>query len=111
MGKSKAQKPAKINTENVLAVLQSLTRKTQKHLGGFDLPEYLYQQIFWRRHMVILKSPECWETGACKVCGCEIIGKTMEDRACENDPACYPAMMKKEEWEQYKKDNNIKLFD
>ena len=111
MGKSVAQKPAKITRANVKAVLQSVVRRTRKQLGGFDLPEHMYQQIFYRRHMVILKSPECWKTGACKVCGCDILGKTMEDRGCENDPSCYPPMMDKKNWEKYKIEHNIKLFE
>jgi hypothetical protein len=66
------------------------------------------------------RSPLCWKRGTCQVCGCDILGKTMEDRACsisehpellERREPCYPEMMSKEDWEKYKSINNIKLFE
>ena len=80
-----------------------------------DVPNHVWEQTIWRRNQVKEKSPECWEKGYCTVCGCDIIGKTYEDRACSkeelNEEPCYPAMMDKETWKEYKKSNNIKLFD
>lgn len=109
---------AKITPRNIYAVIQAYFRKARRSIGGFDLPDYMYEQIIWRRTQVIEKSPECWKSGHCVVCGCEILGKTMEDRACSiseledyNVPPCYPEMMSKENWEKYKKIYNIKLFD
>ena len=90
------------------------------NMGGFELPIHVYEQIIWRRISVKSQSPMCWYTGACKVCGCDILGKTMEDRACsisehpdllkKREP-CYPAMMSESEWKAFKKDKKIKLFD
>ncbi len=111
LGRTKALNPAKINWRNVWAVIQAFFRKKRRGLGGFDLPNHIYEQIIYRRLQVISKSPKCWLDGACIQCGCEILGKTMEDRGCENPPYCYPDMMKKEEWNQYKKSNKIKLFE
>jgi len=49
------------------------------------------------------------------ICGCEILGKTMEDRACANEEIgeepCYPEMMTKEDWRAYKINNQIKIFN
>jgi hypothetical protein len=101
--------PAKITLRNVYAVIQAWFRKKRRSLGGFDLPDYMYEQIIWRRVQVIIKSPKCWESGSCIQCGCEILGKTMEDRGCEGK--CYPEMMNAENWEIYKRINNIKLFE
>lgn len=92
------------------AVFQAFWRGKRRKLGGFDIPEYIYEQIIYRRIQVLNKSPKCWLSGNCIQCGCDVLGKTMEDRACENPPYCYPQMMKKDDWEEYKKANGIKLF-
>lgn len=99
---------AKVTPRNILAVIQAYYRKGRQ-LAGFDLPKHIYEQIIWRRTQVIALSPQCWTEGACTVCGCEILGKTMEDRGCEGP--CYPEMMDKDTWKKFKTDNNIKLFD
>lgn len=106
-GRTNALNPAKLTLRNVLAVIQSYFRKS---IQGFALPTHIWEQTIYRRTEVIKKSPSCWESGNCIYCGCEILGKTIEDRGCENEPKCYPDMMKKKEWEQFKKDNNIKIF-
>lgn len=89
--------------------MQAWFRKKRRNLGGFDLEDHLYEQIIWRRTQVIKRSPDCWSSGHCIECGCEILGKTMEDRMCEW--TCYPVMMDKEHWKSYKKLWDIKLFD
>ena len=109
MGKSKAKHPAKINLRNIYAVIQAFFRKKRRSIGGMDIPSYMYEQIIWRRIQVTILSPECWTSGHCIECGCEIIGKTMEDRAC--DAKCYPEMMSEAVWNKYKKDNDIKIFE
>lgn len=113
--RKKALRPAQINLRNALAVLQAGWRGSK--IGGFVLPTHVQEQIIWRRTQVMEKSPECWKSGHCVVCGCEILGKTMEDRACskiedsELGEPCYPEMMKKYDWEDYKELNEIKLFE
>lgn len=104
-----ATNPAKISLRNILAVLQAWFRKKRRNLGGLDLPDHLYEQIIYRRTQVMAKSPKCWVYGACTHCGCETLGKTMEDRKCEK--GCYPDMMDEEHWKQYKHHNQIKLFE
>jgi hypothetical protein len=112
MGKVKVLKPASfLNIKNIWAVIQAKKRS----IGGFKTDSHIYEQIVWRRTQVMEKSPECWKQGYCRVCGCEILGKTMENRSCAapdiGEKPCYPEMMKKEEWQKFKIDNNIKLFD
>lgn len=106
-------RPAKITWENIKAVFKAKMRK----LSGITLPLHIYEQIIWRRTKVMQNSPMCWHSGKCKVCGCEILGKTMEDRACSlsehpdlNREPCYPDMMDQSTWESFKVKNNIKLF-
>jgi hypothetical protein len=109
-GKLKVANPAKLTWSNIRAVLQATQRKSMQ-MAGFDLGQHIWEQIIWRRIQVMERSPECWKQGFCKVCGCELIGKTMEDRPCESETPCYPMMMNAEAWGKYKKSNNIQLFD
>ena len=114
LGKTKAIKPASLSFRNIAAVIQAWFRKGRQ-IAGFDLPVHVYEQIIWRRFQVIQMSPECWDSGNCKVCGCDILGKTMEDRACSASevglPICYPEMMDADEWKLYKENYKIKLFE
>lgn len=107
-GKIKVNIKPRITFKNLKAVVQSFYRKNS------FLPIHIYEQIIWRRTEIIKKQPTCWESGYCKVCGCDIIGKSMEDRECSaaeiNEEPCYPFMMEKDEWNDYKLKNNIKLF-
>lgn len=106
--KIKVSKPASfLSVKNIFAVLQASYRS----IGGFALKPHIYEQIIWRRIQVSQKSPECWNQGYCKICGCEIIGKTMEDRKCENENPCYPEMMSEDQWKEFKKLNNINYFE
>ena len=51
--------------------------------------------------------PECYEEGYCKMCGCNTTALQMADKPC-NKP-CYPKMMGKKDWENFKKENKINL--
>lgn len=94
-GKTNAINPAKLDWKHIYAVIQSWVRSiyTKKHIK---------EQIKWRREMVQLLSPECWKQGHCIQCGCEIIGKTKADMGCENEPYCFPEMMNKKDWKDFK---------
>lgn len=114
IGKSDASNPAKFNWKNIKAVFQASWRKG-KQLSGFELENHIYEQIIWRRTQVMQNSPICWQKNSCIVCGCDVEGMTMEDRACKRDDdrkgPCYPEMMNKELWEAFKKEKNIRLFN
>ena len=94
-GKTKALNPAKLDWKHIYAVLQSWIRSiyTKKHSK---------EQSKWRREMVQLLSPKCWNQGHCIQCGCEIMGKTKADMGCENEPYCFPEMMNKKDWKDFK---------
>lgn len=109
-----------MTVRNILAVIQAWWRKKKRNIGGLDLPDHIYEQIIWRRTMVMQRSPLCWNNGFCRVCGCDILGKTMEDRPCsiterpeilERREPCYPEMMNEPNWKIYKELHNIKLFE
>jgi len=97
-GKTTALNPAKFDLRHIWAVLQSWIRIVYT-------PKYIKEQIEWRREQVKSKSPLCWEQGSCIQCGCEIMGKTTADMGCENEPFCYPEMMDKKTWKQFKTNN------
>ena len=95
-GKTNAINPAKLDWKHIYAVIQSWVR-------SIYTKKYIKEQIIWRREQVKIKSPECWKQGHCIQCGCEIIGKTTADMGCENEPYCFPEMMNKKDWQEYKK--------
>ena len=51
--------------------------------------------------------PECYEEGYCKMCGCNTTALQMANKPC-NKP-CYPKMMSKQDWGNFKKENKINL--
>lgn len=112
---------AKITLRNIYAVLQAFFRRKRRSIAGFELPDHMYEQIIWRRTQVMQKSPQCWTSGNCMVCGCDILGKTVEDRACSISEdkgmllsgcyPCYPEMMNEQNWKRYKEVYQIKLFN
>lgn len=103
-GKTKSLNPAKLDFRHIWAVFQSWVR------GLLPVRKHVREQIIWRRGEVALKSPDCWKQGHCIQCGCFIVPKTTADMGCENEPFCYPAMMSKKEWKEFKTKNNINLF-
>lgn len=94
-GKTNALNPAKFDLRHMWAVIQSWFR-------SLYTPRHIKEQIAWRRKQVQLLSPECWKEGQCIQCGCEIMGKTMADMGCENPPFCFPEMMNKKDWKDFK---------
>lgn len=103
-GKTKALNPAKLDFKHIWAVFQSWVRSI------LPTPLYIKEQIAWRKSQVIEKSPECWKQGHCIQCGCEMEYKIKADMACENEPFCYPAMMKRKMWEDYKYQKGIVIY-
>lgn len=102
-GKTKALHPAKLDVKHIWAVFQAWIR------CKLPVPKYISEQIIWRRLEVIKNSPECWKEGACVECGCMMVEKTKADMECEH--GCYPPIMSKKLWKQFKINHNIKLFD
>lgn len=57
---------------------------------------HIYHQIIMRLEWM---DKECYDQGACKICGCQTTQLQMANKAC--DKPCYPAMMSRKEWEHY----------
>lgn len=91
---------AKITLPNIKGFLQGNLRLFLDSIGS--LPEHISEQAEWRLKQVEKLSPECAKQEECVHCGCELYGKLLENRACSNNPSCYPEMMSKEEWAIFK---------
>ena len=94
----------RITLDNVKGFIQGYSQLFLKWLSERIYPRYRWEQIVYRR----TKSAICMDIGECEECGCEMIGKTMEDRPCEG--GCYPEMKNCSSWNNYKIEKNIKLF-
>jgi hypothetical protein len=95
-------KLSNINIRNIKAFLQGESRLM---LEFFDsLPEHIQEQVRFRIHLVSDKSPQCLE-GKCIHCGCSTPDLFYADKTCDNQ--CYPEMLNKEQWENFKFKNNI----
>lgn len=66
--------------------------------------KYIFEQIVWR---ISVMDIECYETGSCKLCGCDTTALQMADKQC--DKPCYPSMMNKKEWLKFKENRYGKL--
>lgn len=59
---------------------------------------HIYQQIQLR---IIVMDKDCYDSGACKLCGCSTTALQMAQKAC--DKPCYPPMMNRRIWKRFKK--------
>lgn len=53
---------------------------------------------------------DCIKSGYCVNCGCSVPGKLYVKESCNNGTR-FPDLMNKDDWEKYKKDNNIEIYD
>ena len=66
------------------------------------LRRHIREQIEWR---IEVMDQECYSRGSCKMCGCSTTALQMANKACPKP--CYPKMMGKAEWEDYKKEYKL----
>jgi hypothetical protein len=93
-------KLSQLTPENIKGFLQGNVRKFLESYPGV-IDDYIYEQIQWRLGIMDIN---CLQNKQCP-CNCEVPAKQYENRPCENN--CYPPMMNKEEWEQFKTLTNI----
>jgi hypothetical protein len=108
----KGTNPAKITPKNIKKFITGWYRwflfklSRKKFLKGFEefdfLPEHQQEQFKYRLSVI---DSECAAAGACKICGCKIPQLQLADESCDGN--CYPEMMSKIDWENYKKQNNV----
>lgn len=103
--RKKFKNPATLSFSNIKGFLQGNYRAFIDLTEIINPPMHIREQARWRLDKVKENAPVCFSEGACVQCGCSINEKVYEDRSCEEN--CYPEMMKKEDWDIYKKENNI----
>jgi len=73
--------------------------------GNKDKPtfmrQHIWEQIKWR---IEVMDRECYNDGACKICGCSTTALQMCDKAC--DKPCYPSMMDEYRWKKFNKEGH-----
>lgn len=63
----------------------------------FLIPNHILEQIYFRINKMDKK---CYNDGQCKICGCSTIALQMANKSCPKP--CYPKMMNKRQWNNYK---------
>lgn len=90
----------KITLKNISSFIEG---NTQLILEEFRFqPLHIQEQIVFRR---LVCKDDCAVTGLCIVCGCHFLGKSSVRESCNKER--FPDLMSKNEWEQYKKKNDI----
>ena len=54
---------------------------------------------------MLVVDKECWDLGACKICGCDQPALLMSDKECHKP--CYFPMLNKKEWKFFKSFKSI----
>ena len=91
------------NLKNIKHFIEGYSRFYYDKLIG--LHPHIQEQILYR--MQVCKD-DCMVKGECKYCGCDVPKKMFVIESC-NEGERFPDIMNKEDWEQYKKENNIIL--
>ncbi len=90
-----------INLENIKNYISGNLRYVKSKLS--KLEPHIQEQIEYR---LFTCRQDCKITGQCIKCGCNYPERSYSFTSCNLDR--FPNLMKKEEWEYYKKVNNIK---
>lgn len=69
------------------------------------LPLYYKEQVVWRASLC---KDTCLKTGACEYCGCPAHKKIYVEQSC-NGGEKFPDLMTKENWTEFKKENDIEV--
>lgn len=93
---------ADITLTNIASFIEGYTKLGYNKIIG--LPKHIQEQVAYRNSKC---KDDCIPKGECKHCGCDPIGKHFVNSSC-NSGERFPDLMGKEEWEEYKKLNNIK---
>lgn len=89
---------AKPTIKNIISYIQGNIRyKLYYSKWSWLIPSHIREQIDFRIHKM---DKECYNQGACKMCGCKTTALQMANKQC--DKPCYPEMMNKKQWKKYK---------
>ncbi|MGO1819345.1 MAG: hypothetical protein ACTH0S_06640 [Senegalia sp. (in: firmicutes)] len=98
-------KKKEINIKNIKSFIEGNTNylKDKMHL----LPKYYKEQVVWRAS--ICKESCIENENSCEHCGCEAGKKIYVEESCNNGEK-FPDLMSEEDWEEYKKENDITIY-
>lgn len=105
--RKKFKNPKKINLSNILNYAEAEVRFWKSTAKFLNNPKHIDEQSVWRLSEVKDKSPDCIQQLRCINCGCTTTEKVFADQGC--DEGCFPPMMNKEAWENFKKTHNIQI--
>ena len=91
-----------ITLKNIKAFVEGNARMLGDNFGVVD--KHIQEQVAYRAALC----SDCMEAGKCTYCGCKVPGKLYVKESC-NKGDRFPNMMDKEEWEEYKNENNIDI--
>lgn len=101
------KEPKKVNFNTIRYFIQGNLRSLASNFGIVD--EHILEQAQWRKGRINDWSPECLLKGKCKYCECSINDSVLSSPGC--DHGCYPEMMDKDKWEDYKLKNKIEYVN
>ncbi len=91
----------KITLKNIKQYIEGNTQMMLDQMGV--KPNWYKEKIAYR--MLLCKN--CLEIGYCPHCGCKLPGRLYTDESCNNGNI-FPDIMSEKDWEEFKKQNNIK---
>lgn len=89
-----------VNLKNIQAYIQGNLRYLAEQYGPefIRMEQHIREQVMFRKDIA---RPDCIEDKKCKECHCDIPELFYADKQCGGE--CYPEMMSKERWEEFKK--------
>lgn len=86
--------------------IDTLTENYINEYIGF--PKYKQEQVIWRLHLLEShpQGKQCLQSGQCP-CQCTTSEVVLSDPSC--DKGCFPEMLKKEDWNLFKKTNKFEI--
>lgn len=91
------------NIKNILSFIEGHYKYFYNEIIGLD--KHLQEQVLYRLSKC---KDTCLKTNECQVCGCPPKQKVFVKESC-NEGEIFPDLMNKEDWEEFKKENNITI--
>lgn len=105
--KKEIKEPKKITLNTIRYFIQGNLRSLASNFGIVDA--HIIEQAQWRKGCIQDKSPKCLLKGKCEYCECDINESVLSTPGCNH--GCYPEMMDKDTWEDYKLKNKIQYVN
>lgn len=91
-----------INLKNIRSFIKGNARKYMNKYNMLSL--HIQEQVTYRLNIC---KDTCVKNGKCQKCGCSLPGKAFDSPSCNRN--LFPDMMNKDQWDQYKAENKIKI--